>query len=81
MPGGSQAAAASRSARSRPMQAVLFAGSDPAPVIGGGRPPVIGERDREPPAGGFEDGADPVIDSQLRLEAEGDAPGEELLFA
>ena len=24
-----------------------------APVIGGGRPPVIGERDRKPPAGGF----------------------------
>ena len=52
----------------------------PAPVIGSGRPPVIGERDREPPTGGFDDRVGPVLDRQLWLEAKGDAPGEEPLF-
>jgi hypothetical protein len=49
---------------------------DPAPIIGGGRPPVIGERDRKPPAGGFDDRIGLVLDRQLWFEAEGDAPGE-----
>ena len=117
MPGGSHAAALSRAAWSRPMQAVFFAGSkavssaaastgflssawsraqrsprisfadpeavrflDPAPVIGGGRPPVIGERDGKPPAGAFDHRIGPVLDRELRLEAGGDAPGEETLL-
>jgi hypothetical protein len=53
---------------------------DPAPIVGGGRPPVIGKRDREPRAGGFDDGIGPVLDRQLRLEAKGDAAGEKALF-
>ena len=53
---------------------------DPAPIIGGGRPPVIGKRDREPPAGGFDDRIGPVLDRQLRLEAKGDASREKALF-
>ena len=50
---------------------------DPAPVIGGGRPPVIGERDGEPPAGAFDHRIGAVLDRELRLEAGRDAPGEE----
>ena len=51
---------------------------DPAPVIGGGRPPEIGERDREPPPRGFNDRIGRVLDRQLRLEAEGDARKESM---
>ena len=53
---------------------------DPAPVIGGGRPPVIGKRDREPPPSGLDDRIGPVLDRQLRLDANGDAAGEKALF-
>src|SRR6202011_4691470 len=52
-----------------------------APIICGGRPPVILEPDAETPASGFNDRMRAVLDRQLRLEAGGDAPGEEpLLF-
>jgi hypothetical protein len=53
---------------------------DTAPIIGGGRPPVIGKWDREPPAGGFDDRIGPVLDRQLRLDAKGDASREEPLL-
>jgi hypothetical protein len=41
----------------------------PAPVVGGGRPPEIGERDRKPPDGGFHDRVSSILDCELRLEA------------
>ena len=51
-----------------------------APVIGGGRPPVIGERDGKTPAGAFDHRIGAVLDRELRLQAGGDAPGEETLL-
>ena len=41
----------------------------PAPIIGGGRPPVIGERDRKPLAGAFDHRVGAVLDRELRLQA------------
>ena len=53
---------------------------DAAPVIGGGRPPVIGERDGKARTGVFEDRVRPILDGELRLEGGGDAPGEQALL-
>jgi hypothetical protein len=52
----------------------------PAPIVGGGRAPEIGEWDRKPPADAFADRVGPVLDRELRLEGCGDAPGEETLL-
>jgi hypothetical protein len=51
-----------------------------APVIGGGRAPVIFKPDAEAAAGGFNHRIGAVLDGELRFERGGDAPGEEPLF-
>ena len=52
----------------------------PAPIIRRGRPPEIGERDREPADGALDDEIGRILDGELRLERRGDAPGEEVLL-
>jgi hypothetical protein len=48
-----------------------------APVIGGGRPPQIGERDRKPMPGGLNHRIRAILERELGLEAGRDAPGEQ----
>ena len=48
-----------------------------APVILGNRAPQIRERYREAMSGTFEHRVRAVLDRELRLEARGDAPGEQ----
>src|SRR6516162_3686702 len=50
------------------------------PVISGGRPPAVGERDRQSPPGAFDGRIRAVLDRELRLETAGGAPGEQALL-
>ena len=51
-----------------------------APVIGGGRTPVILEPDPEAPAGGLNHLIGVALDGKLRFEGRGNAPGKKPLF-